>query len=134
MSIERRCYRINKNILGAYPLCFLTFIRCTDSSFVSVNFLDFLAFSRSKILLFTCQAFRQREKTWLAPYLSYHGLSEGKPVFKLTFSLTPWKYIPDLNRIYLLLEAITIGKGQMGFLGSVGKLIKRAQSLLQASG
>lgn len=80
-----------------------------------------------------CQAYKQREKNMVSS-LPYHGLSEGKPVFKLTFSLTPWKYIPDLNRIYLLLEAITIGKGQMGFLGSVGKLIKRAQGLLQASG
>ena len=53
---------VNKNILGAYPFCFLTFIRSVDSGFALVNFLDFLALSRSRILLFICQAFKQREK------------------------------------------------------------------------
>lgn len=101
--------------LGLNPFYFLTFIRCMNSHCISVNFLDSLAFSRSKILLFVCKAFMQREKTWLALYLVYHGLSEEKPVFKLTFSLTPLKYILNLNRIYLVLEAVTVGKGNTGF-------------------
>ena len=32
---------VNKNILGAYPFCFLTFIRSMNGSFALVNFLDF---------------------------------------------------------------------------------------------
>lgn len=47
-------------------------------------------------------------------------------MFKLIFSLTSLKGFPDLNRIYFLLEGITIVKGQISFLGSDGKLIKNS--------
>ena len=46
-------------------------------------------------------------------------------MLKLIFSVTSLKCFPDLNRIYVLLEGITIVKGQISFLGSDGKLIKK---------
>lgn len=68
---------------------------------------------------------------WLALHFSYHGLSGVQLMFRLTFSLTLLKYTFYLNRICLLLLAITIGKGKIIFLNSAEKFIKRRQNLLE---
>lgn len=58
MSVERKCYGVNKNILG--HIHFVSWlIKWVNSSFVSVNFLASLVFQGAK-QQFICKAFKQK--------------------------------------------------------------------------